>query len=159
MYYFDTCAAQPLADLTGTASWLKQFQGDFMIAIHHMHLRAVTLVAFASLLVAESAAAVTRYGEAPSITVRYQDLDLTRSENIGKLYERIRAAAVEVCKPAEVSRNLQLALLSEWNACIGHSVAKAVKQVHNEKLSAYQWQQIRGWKNHSSDTPINVARR
>jgi UrcA family protein len=130
-----------------------------MIAVHQMHLRVIALLVIPSLLIAESAAAVTRADEAPSVTVRYQDLDLTSSEGSAKLDGRIRAAAVEVCKPAEVSQSLQLALLSEWNACVGHSVANAVKQVHNEKLSAYQWQRIRGWKNHSGDTPINIARR
>jgi UrcA family protein len=130
-----------------------------MIAVHQMHLRMIALLAILSLLIAGSAAAVTRADEAPSVTVRYQDLDLNSSEGIANLYGRIRAAAVEVCKPAEVSQSLQLALLSRWNACIGHSVANAVKRVHNEKLSAYQWQRIRGWKNHSGDTPINVARR
>jgi len=130
-----------------------------MIAVHQMHLRVIALLVIPPLLIAEPAAAVTRADESPSITVRYQDLDLTGSEGIAKLYGRIRAAAVEVCQPAEVSRNLQLALLSEWNTCVGHSIANAVKQVHNEKLSAYQWQRIRGWKNHPGDTPINVARR
>ena len=130
-----------------------------MIAVHLMHLRAIALLAISSLLIAESAAAVTRVDQAPSVTVRYQDLDLTSSEGIANLYGRIHAAAVEVCKPAEVTRSRQLAWLSEWNACIGHSVANAVKRVHNEKLSAYQWQRIRGWKNQSGDMPINVARR
>jgi UrcA family protein len=130
-----------------------------MIAVHQMHLRVIALLAIPSLFIAASAAAVTRADEAPSVTVRCQDLDLNNSEGIAKLYGRIRSAAVEVCKPAEVSQGLQLALLSEWNACIGHSVANAVKRVHNEKLSAYQWQWIRGWKNHPGDSPINVARR
>jgi UrcA family protein len=123
-----------------------------MIAVHQMQLRMIALLAIPSLLIAGSAAAVTRADEAPSVTVRYQDLDLSSSEGIANLYRRIRAAAVEVCKPAEVSQSLQLALLSEWNACIGHSVANAVIRVHNEKLSAYQWQWIRSWKNHSGDT-------
>ena len=130
-----------------------------MTAVHHTHLRAITLLAISSLLIAGSASAVTRVEEAPSVTVRYHDLDLTSSEGIANLYGRIRAAAVEVCKPAEFSQTLQLASLSKWNSCVGHAIADAVKRVHNENLSTYQWQRIRRWKNHSGDTPINVARR
>jgi UrcA family protein len=130
-----------------------------MIAVHNMHLRAIALLAIPLLLFAESAAASTRVDEAPSVTVRYQDLDLTSSAGIASLYQRIKAAAVEVCKPVEFSQTRRLASLSEWKECIGDSVANAVKRVHNEKLSAYQWQRIRGWKSHSGDTPINVARR
>jgi hypothetical protein len=35
---------------------------------------------------------------------------------------------------------------SGWNGCVAHAIANAVKDVNNEKLSAYHWERTRGWK-------------
>jgi UrcA family protein len=130
-----------------------------MFAVHQLHLRAITLLVIATFSISESAVAVTRLDEAPSVTVRYHDLNLNSPEGIASLYGRIHAAAVDVCKPVEDSQIISRTYMSEWNECIAHAVANAVRKIHNEKLNAYQWERIRGRWFRSVDTPINVAKR
>jgi UrcA family protein len=98
------------------------------------------------LLFAEPGMAVTRVDEAPSVTVRYYDLNLNSPEGVASLYGRIHAAALDVCKQAEGAQLVNRVFWSEWNECVAHAVSNAVKDVHNEKLSTYYWERIRGWK-------------
>jgi UrcA family protein len=99
-------------------------------------------LAILALLFAESGMAIPRVDEAPSVTVRYYDLDLNSPEDVASLYGRIHAAAIDVCKQSEGS---QLVNRVFWS-CVAHAIANAVKDAHNEKLSAYHWERIRGWK-------------
>jgi UrcA family protein len=110
---------------------------------HKIHLRVIPLLVISALLVAESAMAAARIDDVPSVTVRYRDLNLDSPEGIASLYGRIHAAALEVCKPVEGPQLLDRVF---WNECIGHAVANAVRNVHNEKLSAYHWERRRGWR-------------
>jgi UrcA family protein len=74
--------------------------------------------------------------------VRYYDLNLNNPEGVASLYGRIHAAALDVCGAQLLNR----VLYSEWNECVAHAVANAVKGVHNEKLSTYYLERIPGWK-------------
>jgi len=95
-----------------------------------------------ALLFAQSGMAVPRVDEAPSVTVRYYDLNLNSPEDVASLYGRIRAAAIDVCKQSEGSLRINRVY---WE-CVAHAIANAVKDVHNEKLSAYHGERIRDWK-------------
>jgi UrcA family protein len=120
-------------------------------------LRVIPLLVIPALLFAESGMAATHVDEAPpSVTVRYHDLNLNSAEGVASLYRRIHAAAVNVCESAEGPQLVNKMFWTEWNFCINHAVANAVNAVHNEKLSAYHWQRIRGWK---AATPITVVTR
>ena len=129
-----------------------------MLTFHKINLRMFTLLVIPTLLVAGSDMAVARVDEAPSVTVRYHDLNLDSQEGIANLYERIHAAAAVVCKSAEGPQLVNRVFWSEWNACINHAVANAVHTVHNEKLSAYHWERSRGWKLRSMATLMSAAR-
>jgi UrcA family protein len=117
-----------------------------MLPFHKINLRVIALLAMPALLIAESNVAVAGVDAAPSIAVRYHDLNLNSREGTAALYERIHAAAVDVCKSVEGPQPVPRVLWNEWNACINHAVANAVHAVHNENLSAYHWERIRGWK-------------
>jgi UrcA family protein len=65
-----------------------------MSPFHKINLTMIALLAIPTL----SGMAVARADEAPSVTVRYHDLNLNNPEGIANLYERIHAAAVVVCK-------------------------------------------------------------
>ena len=108
------------------------------------------------LLLAELSTAAANDEAAPSVTVRYHDLNLNSPEGIASLYGRIRGAADEACHSLK-SRELERE--SFWNECFNHAVANAVKAVHNAPLSAYHWQRIRGWKHREIDSPTTVASR
>jgi UrcA family protein len=129
-----------------------------MLPFHKINLRMFALLVVPTLLITESDMAVARVDEAPSVTVRYHDLNLDGQEGIAHLYERIHAAAVVVCKSAEGPQLVNRVFWSEWNACINHAVADAVHTVHNEKLSAYHWERSRGWKLRSVATLMSAAR-
>jgi UrcA family protein len=111
-------------------------------AFHGINLRIVAPLAILALLFAESGMAVPRVDEAPSVTVRYYDLNLDTPEDVASLYGRIHAAAIDVCKQSEGSLRINRVY---WE-CVAHAIANAVKDVHNEKLSAYHWERIRDWK-------------
>jgi UrcA family protein len=116
-----------------------------MFAFHKINLRMVATFVIPALLFAESGMAVTRVDEAPSVTVRYHDLNLNSPEGVASLYGRIHAAALDVCQQAEGPQLVNRVFWREWNECVAHAVGNAVQAVHNEKLSAY-WERIRGWK-------------
>jgi len=116
-----------------------------MLPLQTFNLRMIALLV-TPLLVAQPATAAARIQEIPSITVRYHDLNLDSPQGIASLYERIHAAAVDVCSSAEAPQPLNRTYLTEWDVCTNHAVAHAVRAVHNEKLSAYYWERIRGWR-------------
>ena len=84
---------------------------------------------------------------APSVVVKYHDLDLDTDRGAVELYNRIHAAAVHVCKLSEPPFFLRTDP-GGLDSCVDHTIASAVKAVHNKKLSAYHWTQI--WKHHDS---------
>jgi UrcA family protein len=78
--------------------------------------------------------------DAPSTTVRYGDLDLTRREGAEALYRRLQGAAEQLCAPLK-SRALYLA--TPHRACIEQAIAEAVTKVDRPLLTAY-WQSKTG---------------
>ena len=84
---------------------------------------------------------------APSVTVRYHDLNLDSDQGVASLYARIHAAAESVCRSSEDPAAAYRTISREAD-CVSHSVARAVRAVRNDKLSAYHWTQIRGWRLH-----------
>jgi UrcA family protein len=70
--------------------------------------------------------------DAPSKTVRFSDLDITKSDGAKVLYGRIRAAARSVC---ESSTGTDPILRVAIKACIEKAVDKAVKDVNAPMLT------------------------
>jgi UrcA family protein len=117
---------------------------------------AATLAVLTVLLIPELAQATVNSEEARSVTLQYRTTDLNTPEGIAILYRRIRGAADSICSPLE-SPLLERKVL--WNDCFSHAVSNAVQAVHNEKLTAYHWQRIRGWKPPRDDAPMSLAGR
>jgi UrcA family protein len=88
--------------------------------------------AFAALAVTATASAAPLSDGAPSITVRYYDLNLATSAGVEALYRRIASAARAVC-PDEHSRELSVVAASE--RCQAEAVEQAVRQVNNPRLA------------------------
>jgi UrcA family protein len=70
--------------------------------------------------------------DAPSKTVRFSDLDITKSDGAKVLYSRIRAAARNVC---ESSTGTDPILRVAIKGCIEKAVDKAVKDVNAPMLT------------------------
>ena len=76
---------------------------------------------------------VTISNEVPSVTVRYGDLNLATEAGAHKLYQRLSAAAQEVC-PSEDQRSL--ALFAYNRTCRANAIARAVHQINSPQLAA-----------------------
>jgi UrcA family protein len=72
---------------------------------------------------------------APSVRVRYGDLNLTSEQGAHTLHARIAAAARQVCAPDGLDmRNLQ-AYAAE-RSCERQAIANAVREVHGAKVAS-----------------------
>jgi UrcA family protein len=88
--------------------------------------------AFAALTVATTSFATAPSVDARSVSVRYDDLNLSTPEGVNALYRRISGAAREVC-PDIYSRDLSVVAAAEH--CQADAVAKAVSEVNNPQLA------------------------
>jgi UrcA family protein len=75
---------------------------------------------------------VAQGAEAPTKTVRYQDLNLNTEAGVKVLYKRIHGAANVVCGDYD-ARDLVLARAHK--ACVDRAVADAVAAVNNQMLT------------------------
>ncbi len=100
-------------------------------------IRAAALTA-AACLALSTAYAGTDAGEAPQITVKYGDLDLSRAEGATVLFQRIRSAAAKTC---DQFNSREVGVRAKFTSCMDHAIADAVLhvdrpallQVYNEK--------------------------
>jgi UrcA family protein len=79
------------------------------------------------------AQAATPADEAPSVVVRYGDLNLATEAGTNALYSRIVAAARQVCPQAD-QKDLTAFHLSK--VCQANAIARAVQEVHSPQLAA-----------------------
>ena len=99
---------------------------------------AATLAALAALAGALLAASLAAHAAAPqeasvSVAVRVAELNLESAAGTRVMYQRLSAAARQVCGRAEVRELREWALI---DACYQRALADAVGSVRNERLSA-----------------------
>jgi len=87
-----------------------------------------------SLLSAAPLYAQPAWDEAPSRTVSYSELDLARPAADEKLYQRIKAAALQVCRGLE---GPELGKIKPHQDCIDSAIGRAVVQVNHPQFTAY----------------------
>lgn len=99
-------------------------------------LRNATAFALLAACVAVGAAgnarAATETVTAPSITVRYDDLNLATDSGSRALYGRIVSAAQQVCVADDI-RDLQA--VASARVCRQAAIAQAVRDVHSPKVA------------------------
>jgi UrcA family protein len=71
--------------------------------------------------------------EPPSLTVKFGDLNIANDAGAEQLYRRINHAALEVCEPLD---GRQIGDGIRFKACVKESIARAVFNVNQPKLSA-----------------------
>ena len=109
-----------------------------MNAIRHRGLLVLVATGLASLAASVASAQNARISE--SVVVRYQDLDLSQSNDAQKLYSRIKTAAELACGDAN---NNELVRMMEQRACVKHAVADAVAKVNSARLTTIYQAQTR----------------
>lgn len=101
-----------------------------------MNFFRVTAVA-GLVLIAPHFAAATEVpvagGDAPKVTVRYDDLQLTTAAGAQKLYSELRAASRHVCAAFE---GRELSKVAAWKNCYHTALANAVAQVNRQEVTA-----------------------
>ncbi len=127
-----------------------------MFNSHPSTVRALIALALPVMFVARPAEAIISTSDSRSVTVSYHDLDLDAATGLNTLYDRIRAAAIAVCTLPDDGRPGDRAFLAKRDQCVNHAVARAVRSVRNNKLSAYHWRQINVWKHWSSEAPVGL---
>jgi UrcA family protein len=96
-----------------------------------------TVVSKFALAVVGVVASVTSFAasplvDGPSVAVRYDDLNLSTTAGVDRLYRRISAAARDVC-PDIYSRDPHVVLAA--HQCQAAAISKAVSQVNNPRLA------------------------
>lgn len=129
-----------------------------MFKSHGIIVRMAALLVLPALFGVEPALAGVPTLEAPSVRVQYDDLNLNNPKGVASLYHRIRDAAAEVCKSAEGPQLVNRLFWHEWNDCFDHAISNAVQTVHNENLSAYHWERIRGSKSRGVEASATALR-
>jgi len=82
-----------------------------------------------------------------STVVRYNDLDLTQSADVGRLYARLKHASEKVCYVTDDSKNLRMKTLQA--DCMQGALNRAVASVNEPKLTQL----------HAAEPRIRVARK
>ena len=78
-------------------------------------------------------------GPAPdvlSMTVKFADLDLTRSADAAVLYERLKGAGQTVCAPFD-GRSRDLGSQVHFKQCVKSAIGTAVARIDRPALTAY----------------------
>jgi UrcA family protein len=100
-----------------------------------IRLAAVSLLAASLQAIGLAAAATDSATAARSIAVDYHDLSLDRPADVARLYQRIRAAADQVCGPREVTGSRLPA--RAYQPCVDAAVGHSVTAVASPALRAY----------------------
>jgi UrcA family protein len=96
------------------------------------------LLALTMATVCALANAATPGGPAHRV-VRFADLDLTRPADVAALYQRIRVAARDVCRPLS---ERDLTLLAASRPCVVDAIGRAVGDINSPTLSRYHQTKI-----------------
>ncbi len=98
-----------------------------------MYRLTTAMIIFALALGIQSARA-SGPDSAPSVIVRFADLDLSRSEGATALYRRLKGAAETVCAALE---DRELARQTLFKACVQGAISAAVAKIDQPVLTAY----------------------
>ncbi len=90
------------------------------------------VLAVAGLAASVSGLAATAAAEVPSVTVRYDDLNLSTAAGVDQLYRRISMAAQRVCPLGDL-RDLRRVQAAE--RCQAAALANAVNKVNSPSLA------------------------
>jgi len=100
----------------------------------HLNMKTAIPCTLLAMLLSALGAAASEPGEDGVRTVRFADLDLTRSAGVAELYARIKSAAGEVCQPVP-AREVESVLRSQ--RCMQQAIARAVANVNAPEFTSY----------------------
>jgi UrcA family protein len=111
----------------GAATRLNNWARTAKLLVGHTALAALSILPVGTARCADDPLSI------PTVTVSYADLDLSKAEGVRTLYQRIVAAAQQVCASAE--RDASVATSRE--RCAAEAVSRAVTRVGLWALTRY----------------------
>ena len=97
-----------------------------------------------------SLACANAYADAPtSSIVHFKDLDLNRSHDVAKLYNRIAVAADRVCGPRSLTGSHYK--IAVYESCYADAIAQAVAHIDQTSVTSYYRQR---WAEEPVSPPI-----
>jgi UrcA family protein len=104
--------------------------------LRHLNIKTAIPCTLLAMLLSSlgAAASAGEPGEDGVRTVRFADLDLTRSAGVAELYARIKSAAGDACQPVP-AREVESVLRSQ--RCTQQAIARAVAAVNAPELTSY----------------------
>jgi UrcA family protein len=96
--------------------------------------RFTTLMTICTLALASQAVLADPASDAPSVRVRFADLDVTHTQGAAVLYGRIEQAANTVCAAFE---GRDLSRVANFQGCVRQTIAAGVAKVNQPALTAY----------------------
>jgi len=112
-----------------------------VIIVRSYQSRTSTLAALSACLIAAVAGAANAAEPVRSVSVKYDDLNLGSEQGNKALYNRIVAAAREVCRAGSVDIR-DLHVFADERACETQAIAQAVEHVPSAKLAALHLQRL-----------------
>lgn len=100
--------------------------------------RSLFLAPLAVLAIAWAPGLATAADPGGQEKIRIKDYDLTKHDDVVKLYRKIGEAASTACGGESLTGSLLPS--PDYQACVKQAVAGVVAKVHNEQLSAYHQQ-------------------
>jgi len=83
-----------------------------------------------------SLASASAYADSPnSSLVHFKDLDLNRSHDVAKLYNRIAIAADRVCGPRSLTGSHYK--IADYESCYADAIAQAVARIDQVSVTSY----------------------
>jgi len=98
---------------------------------------AIILATAALNLSVLSVAQASGSDEIPSVTVRFADLDLTRSDGLSSLYTRLSQAAKSVCREMDPASEKGVSVQQRYQACLDQSIKDAVAKINQPAFTDY----------------------
>jgi UrcA family protein len=105
------------------------------IATHSTRQRGPFAVAALTVLISSFGGVcnAANYTDVPTAIVKYGDLDISTSQGVAVLYNRIRAASEGLCAPFEQPSR---AITFRWKVCVKQAIAGAVANFDRPALTA-----------------------
>jgi|HubBroStandDraft_1064217.scaffolds.fasta_scaffold793267_1 UrcA family protein len=98
---------------------------------------AIILATAALNLSVLSVAQASSSDEIPSVTVRFADLDLTRSAGLSSLYTRLSQAAKSVCREVGPDSARGVLVQQRYQACLDQAIKGAVAKIDLPAFTDY----------------------
>ena len=126
----DICRRHTRCKLRSREDCIRKLRTDQEITMNLSRAAIMTTVAVIGFALSAAASAGT---DTPTLTVKYNDLNVESEQGARELYSRLRTASRHVCSAFE---GRELRQRAAWKECYQEALTKAVMDLNVERLTA-----------------------